>query len=79
MEGIFSVVFGLLALFIVLCLYILLPAGMAERRSRSQLIWVLISLFGSPILACLLLLASGRCRVIFFAKKAPKTTVFERL
>lgn len=59
MEGIFSVVFGLLALFIVLWLYILLPAGMAERRGRSQLIWVLISLFGSPILACLLLLALG--------------------
>jgi hypothetical protein len=59
MEGILSVVFGLLALFIVLWLYILLPAGMAERRSRSQLIWVLISLFGSPILACLLLLALG--------------------
>lgn len=59
MEGIFSVVFGLLALFIVLWLYILLPAGMAERRSRSQLIWVLISIFGSPILACLLLLALG--------------------
>lgn len=59
MEGIFSVVFGLLALFFVLWLYILLPAGMAERRSRSQLIWVLISLFGSPILACLLLLALG--------------------
>lgn len=59
MEGILSVGFGLLALFIVLWLYILLPAGMAERRSRSQLIWVLISLFGSPILACLLLLALG--------------------
>lgn len=59
MEVILSVVFGLFALFIVLWLYILLPAGMAERRSRSQLIWVLISLFGSPILACLLLLALG--------------------
>lgn len=59
MEGLFSVIVGLLALFFVLWLYILLPAGMAERRSRSQLIWVLISLFGSPILACLLLLALG--------------------
>lgn len=58
-EGLFSLIGGLLALFIVLWLYILLPAGMAERRSRSQLIWVLISLFGSPILACLLLLALG--------------------
>lgn len=59
MEGLFSIVFGLLALFVVFWLYILLPAGMAERRDRSQLIWVLISLFGSPILACLLLLALG--------------------
>ena len=38
MEGILVVVIGLLALFIMLWLYILLPAGMAERRSRSQLI-----------------------------------------
>jgi len=59
MEGVFAVIFGLFALFCVLWLYILLPAGMAERRSRSQLIWVFISLFGSPILACLLLLALG--------------------
>jgi hypothetical protein len=59
MEGVFAVISGLFALFCVLWLYILLPAGMAERRSRSQLIWVLISLFGSPILACLLLLALG--------------------
>ena len=59
MEGLLSVIFGLFALFIVVWLYILLPAGMAERRNRSQLIWVLISLFGSPILACLLLLALG--------------------
>lgn len=59
MDGLFSLVFGLFALFVVLWLYILLPAGMAERRNRSQLIWVLISLVGSPILACLLLLALG--------------------
>lgn len=58
-EGALSVILGLLALFVVLWLYILLPAGMAERRNRSQLIWVLISIFGSPILACLLLLALG--------------------
>lgn len=59
MEAILTVIFGLFALFIVLWLYILLPAGMAERRNRSQFVWVLISLFGSPILACLLLLALG--------------------
>jgi fumarate reductase subunit D len=59
MDGLFSLVFGLLALFLVLWLYILLPAGMAERRNRNRLIWVLISLVGSPVLACLLLLALG--------------------
>lgn len=59
MEGFFSIAFGLLALAFVLWLYILLPAGMAERRNRSQLIWVLISIVGSPILACLLLFALG--------------------
>lgn len=59
MEDGFLIVFALLSLFVVVWLYILLPAGMAERRGRSQLIWVLISLVGSPILACLLLLALG--------------------
>lgn len=59
METLFLVIYGLLALFFVLWLYIFLPAGMAERRNRSQLIWVLISFVGSPILACLLLLALG--------------------
>lgn len=44
---------------LVLWLYVLLPAGMARRRNRSAFIWVLIGLFGSPILAILLLLALG--------------------
>ena len=52
-------VFGLIALLFVVWLYVLLPAGMAARRGRSRLIWVLISLVGSPLLACLLLLALG--------------------
>ena len=59
MENIAGVFFGFLAVFLVVWFYILLPAGMAERRNRSQLIWVLISLVASPILACLLLLALG--------------------
>ena len=49
----------LLSLWVVLWLYFLLPASMARNRNRSALIWVLISLFGSPILAVLLLLALG--------------------
>jgi len=59
MEGMFSFIIVLIAIAFVVWLYILLPAGMAERRNRSQIIWVLISLVGSPILACLLLLALG--------------------
>ncbi len=59
MEQLFAIIAGVLALFFLIWLYILLPAGMAERRNRSQLIWVLISFVGSPILACLLLLALG--------------------
>ncbi len=59
MDDLLSLIFGLIALLVVVWLYILLPAGMAERRNRSQFIWVLISLFGSPVLACLLLLALG--------------------
>jgi hypothetical protein len=59
MEGFLSLIVFLIAIAFVVWLYILLPAGMAERRNRSQIIWVLISLVGSPILACLLLLALG--------------------
>lgn len=49
----------LLMLGVVFWFVILLPAGMADRRGRSQLVWVLISIFGSPILAILLLWALG--------------------
>lgn len=49
----------LFGLWFILWLYVLLPADMARRRNRSAFIWVLIGLFGSPILAVLLLLALG--------------------
>lgn len=58
-EGLLALVGGLLVLLFVLWLYILLPANMARERNRGALIWVLISLFGSPILAILLLIALG--------------------
>lgn len=58
-DGVSFLILGVITLFFALWLYILLPADMAKRRNRSQLIWVLISIFGSPILACLLLLALG--------------------
>jgi hypothetical protein len=58
-DGLSSIIIGLVALLIVAWIYIFLPAGMAARRNRSQFIWVLISLVGSPILACLILLVLG--------------------
>lgn len=58
-SGFFGLLVLLFCLWFGLWLYVLLPADMARRRNRSAFIWVLISLFGSPILAILLLLALG--------------------
>ncbi|MBT8424377.1 MAG: hypothetical protein KJO67_05335 [Silicimonas sp.] len=58
-DAIFLIVIGLATLAFVFWLYILLPAQMAGNRNRSALIWVLISLVGSPLLAVLLLIALG--------------------
>lgn len=55
MDSVVMVVLGLLALYLVIWIYILLPARMAETRGRSALGWVLLSVFFSPLLACLLL------------------------
>ena len=54
-----GVVVGALALFLLVWFYILLPAGMAKQRNRSAVLWVLIGIVGSPLLAVLLLLALG--------------------
>ncbi len=58
MDGIVSVLFLIVLLVLVVWLYIL-PITMAGRRNRSGLIWFLIGLVGSPLLAILLLLALG--------------------
>jgi hypothetical protein len=58
-ETIFTIIIGLAALFFILWIYILLPAGMATNRGRSAFGWVVLSLLFSPILACLLLLLLG--------------------
>ena len=65
MEDFLSLIVFLIAIAFVVWLYILLPAGMAERRNRSRIIWVLISLVGSPILACLLLLQEQLANLMF--------------
>ena len=59
MDSVVMVVVGLLALYLVIWIYILLPARMAETRGRSALGWVLLSVFFSPLLACLLLWLLG--------------------
>ncbi|MAM61429.1 hypothetical protein [Maritimibacter sp. UBA3975] len=62
MEALVNLIlFGLFA-FLVVWVYFFLPAGMASRRNRSPVIWVLISLVGRPLLAILLLLALGEDR-----------------
>ncbi|GAA6159533.1 hypothetical protein NBRC116589_17070 [Ruegeria sp. HU-ET01832] len=55
---IIQLVLFLLLLIFVIWLYIL-PITMAGRRNRSGLIWFLIGLVASPLLAILLLLALG--------------------
>lgn len=59
-EGLFVLVLSGLALWLMLWLFILLPAKMARARKRSALIWVLISLLFSPIVAIFLLLVLGK-------------------
>lgn len=55
----FMLVFGLIAIYFTLWLYILLPSEMAAKRGRSSVGWVLISLMCSPIFACLMLWLLG--------------------
>ncbi len=56
---IFTILFAVAALYVVLWIYILLPSGMATKRGRSAFGWVVLSLLFSPVLACLLLLLLG--------------------
>ncbi len=58
MDGLVGLLFLIVLGVFVIWLYIL-PITMAGRRNRSGLIWFLIGLVGSPLLAILLLLALG--------------------
>ena len=66
LEGLLTLVVGGLALaalgfsvWLMLWLFVWLPADMAKERNRSATNWVLISLFMSPVLAVFLLMALG--------------------
>jgi len=47
------------AIGVVLWLYIFLPAEMAERRGRSPVGWVILSLMFSPVFTIIALLVLG--------------------
>lgn len=59
-ETLLAILVGLVALYVAVWIFILLPAGMATSRGRSAFGWVLVNLLISPILACLLLLMLGQ-------------------
>ena len=49
-----------LGLWFAVWLFIQLPYQMANARQRDGIAWVLVSLFGSPLVAIFLLLVLGR-------------------
>jgi len=59
MDNLASLFLSLIVLIFVIWFWIFLPLQMANRRNRSAVIWLLISILFSPILAILLLLALG--------------------
>ncbi len=59
METAIGIIVGVVLLAFVIWLWIIVPMNMAQARNRSGLIWVLISIVGSPLLAILLLYALG--------------------
>lgn len=59
MDSALALISLLLGLGLGLFLFVVLPARMAIRRNRKPVVWVLISLVGSPLLAILLLIALG--------------------
>lgn len=59
MEGLFSLLFGVVAIWFVLWLWILLPARMAEARGRSAVAWVLLSFIFSPFFSIFFLFLLG--------------------
>lgn len=63
MDSLVSLIVALLVLYLAfhltVWLFILLPARMAKARGRSALVWVLVSIIFSPVLAVILLWLIG--------------------
>ena len=62
MDSDLHILFCLVFLWVSIWLVLFVPAGMATRRGRNRLIWMMISLCFSPVLAILLLAALGHTR-----------------
>ncbi len=58
-EEIILIIPILIALILILWLYILLPVGMARKRGRSAVGWVLLFWIISPLWGIILLLVLG--------------------
>lgn len=59
MEIVNILLIAALVLFL-LWIFIILPYQMAERRNRSGILWVILTILISPLLTILLLLLLGR-------------------
>lgn len=57
--GLFPLIFMLLALGACIGIFVLV-ANMARQRNRSAILWLIFSLFATPVLAIILLLCLGR-------------------
>ena len=59
LESILSILLMVLAVAFFVWLVIIVPINMARNRDRSPVIWVLVSIFLSPLVAIGLLLVLG--------------------
>lgn len=55
MENIVTAVILLVALVLFIWLCVLFPAELAEKRNRSQFLWVLVAIVATPLTAVVLL------------------------
>lgn len=59
-DSLVTLLFALTALYLIFWIAVSVPAGMARARGRSAVVWVLISLILSPLVAIFLLWLLGR-------------------
>ena len=63
MDNILTVAVMIGALIGAIYFFVIFPAGLAEERNRSQIVWVFVAIFGTPLLAAILLLILGEKKI----------------